>query len=110
MDTATMSRLELMQVIFKAATEVLSKHGSSINDDIGEARELLTADGLHIRKTKLRGNVAPMQERQVMDIWQSHKKVFSVVWNSDVYLDLQLINLKRGPWIVSLLQRGAEGR
>ena len=38
-----------------------------------------------------------------VDVWYDYKKVFSVCWNSNVLKDYEVVNFKRGPWIIALL-------
>lgn len=102
-DSSTMKRAELVPILTAAAVNIATRLGKEerVTGELG-FHLIIEFDGITVlyRTPKAMNFTAPSAFG--IDIWYGNK-CFSVIWNSQILKDFNVINFKRGPWIPTLL-------
>lgn len=104
-DTHPISRLELLSMIAEAALACVDRWGGEkfIPPHKGPVK-LFKSEDFQILYRTPKSMIFGAHSNYGIDIWTPDMKVFSIIWNSKLLKDFDLILMKRGPWIPSLLE------
>ena len=104
LDTNKLRKAEIVPLLTAAAVNIALKIG--VEDRVkGELGTHLMAafNGINVLYRTPKAMIFSAPTSFGVDVWNSNNKCLSVVWNSQVLKDYQIVNFKRGPWIPALL-------
>lgn len=108
-DIHQLSRLELLPIIVEAALLCVKRSG--VEEQPGNVSGLVRIfrnGSIMICYTTPSAGILASPGNFGIDIWFEHKKTFSAWWNSHLLRDYDLVSLKRGPWLPTLLAMAAK--
>ena len=102
-DTNKLKRSELVPLLTAAAVNIALKIGveERANPEFG-THLMATFNGIAVLYRTPSAMIFTAPTAFGVDVWNKNK-CFSVVWNSQVLKDYEVVNFKRGPWISALL-------
>ncbi len=104
-DTNKLKRAELIPLLTTAAVNIALKIGvkeqANGNAELG-THLMATFNGIAVSYRTPSAMIFSAPTAFGVDVWHGNK-CFSVIWNSQVLKDYQIVNFKRGPWIPTLL-------
>lgn len=102
-DSSAIKRAELVPILTAAAVNIATRLGKEekFTGVLGYVL-IVEFDGIKVLYRTPKAMIFTAPSAFGIDIWHG-KKCFSVIWNSPILKDFEVVNFKRGPWIPTLL-------
>lgn len=102
-DSSAMKRADLVPVLTAAAVNIATRLGKEerVTGELG-FHLIIEFDGIKVLYRTPKAMIFTAPSAFGIDIWHGDK-CFSVIWNSQILKDFNVVNFKRGPWIPTLL-------